>query len=295
MRVSTSGVFLLICFTNTFQASAETRRRVNDEDQEPMYLERRFIGVGGDLGSPADTSFANASFTHPTFTNIGVKLREFNNTVGNLQQLGVSHVAELPELVLVGDQSAGKSSLMSGLARVSLPCSAGVGTRCPLHIRLIDSPNGHWSCTVALQLDYDFEPKGKIKKSDVTATNPFPPWTKKSHRDNKIFKTIFEPGEIEEVLRWAQVAILNPKTDHELFIPGEGAIAKTADLDGKFEVSFVYLFALWLAKSAPKQIQLCTRPKIFQLWFDLVLAPLLLYRHFSPIISKSPLEASPIN
>ncbi|KAI0105017.1 dynamin family protein [Nemania sp. FL0031] len=222
-------------FIRSHAPSAETRLRGNDDDQEPMFLEMRTKPNGSLTGSPdssqnADTSFAQQSFANPTFTNIGVKLRAFNNTVGNLQQLGVSHVAELPELVLVGDQSAGKSSLMSGLARVDLPRSAGVGTRCPLHIRLIDSSNAHWSCTVALQLDYNFEPKGKIKKSDVTAANPFPPWVKKSHRDIKIFKTIFDPSEIEEVLRWAQVAILNPNKDHEFYVPGEGAIAKSQDL-----------------------------------------------------------------
>ncbi|TGJ88558.1 hypothetical protein E0Z10_g165 [Xylaria hypoxylon] len=222
-------------FSRSHAPSAETRHRGIDDDQEPIFMEMRARQGGSLAGSPqssqnADTSFAHQSFAHPTFTDIGVKLREFNNTIGNLQQLGVSHVAELPELVLVGDQSAGKSSLMSGLARVDLPRSAGVGTRCPLHIRLINSNNAHWSCTVALQLDYDFEPKGKIKKSDVTATNQFPPWVKKSHRDIKIFKTIFDPSEIEQVLRWAQVAILNPSNDHELYIPGDGAVAKGKDL-----------------------------------------------------------------
>jgi hypothetical protein len=222
-----------------FSASAETHLRGNEDDQEPVFLEMR-AKPGGDLtgNSPsshnADASFAHQSFAHPTFTDIGMKFRAFNDTLGDLQRLGVSHVAALPELVLVGDQSAGKSSLMSGLARVNLPRSAGVGTRCPLHIRLIGSTNAHWSCTVALQLDYDFEPKGKIKKSDVTASNPFPPWVKKTHRDIKIFKTIFDPEEIEEVLRWAQVAILNPGNEHELYIPGEGAVAKDRDLAGKF-------------------------------------------------------------
>lgn len=200
---------------------------------------RARAGAGGAVtgNSPssqnADSSL-HQSFAHPTFTDIGMKLRAFNDTLGDLQRLGVSHVAALPELVLVGDQSAGKSSLMSGLARVNLPRSAGVGTRCPLHIRLIASTNSHWSCTVALQLDYDFVPKGKIKKSDVTNSNPFPPWVKKSHRDIKIFKTIFDPAEIEEVLRWAQVAILNPGNEHELYIPGEGSVAKDRDLNGKF-------------------------------------------------------------
>ncbi|KAI0428442.1 dynamin family protein [Xylaria sp. FL1042] len=216
-------------FVRSHAPSAETRHRLTDDDHEPMFLELRARPGCSPIENPQfsqnpETSFGHQSFA--TFTNIGAKLREFNNTVGSLQQLGVSHITELPELVLVGDQSAGKSSLMSGLARVDLPRSAGVGTRCPLHIRLIDSTNDHWSCTVALQIDYDFEPKGKIKKSDVTPTNQFPPWVKKSHRDIKIFKTIFEPGEIEDVLRWAQVAILNPRNDHGLYIPGDGAVAK---------------------------------------------------------------------
>ncbi|KAI3324441.1 dynamin family protein [Xylariaceae sp. AK1471] len=224
-----------VSFIRSHAPSAETRHRGNEDDQEPMFLEMRAKPGGSLAGSSppsqnADTSFAHQSFAHPTFTDIGMKLRAFNDTLGDLQRLGVSHVAALPELVLVGDQSAGKSSLMSGLARVNLPRSAGVGTRCPLHIRLIASTNAHWSCTVALQLDYDFEPKGKIKKSDVTASNPFPPWVKKTHRDIKLFKTIFDPEEIEEVLRWAQVAILNPGNEHELYIPGEGAVAKDRDL-----------------------------------------------------------------
>ncbi|KAI1826766.1 dynamin family protein [Xylaria intraflava] len=218
-------------FIRSHAPSAETRRR-NDDEVEPIFLEMRARPAVG--GSPSsqnpDASFSHQSFAHPTFTGIGIKLRAFNYTLGNLQRLGVSHVAELPELVLVGDQSAGKSSLMSGLARVNVPRSAGVGTRCPLHIRLIDSSNAHWSCTVALQIDYDFQPKGKIRKSDVTSSNPFPPWVRKSHREIKLFKTIFDPGEIEEVLRWAQIAILNPSNDHELYIPGEGAVAKATDL-----------------------------------------------------------------
>lgn len=55
-----------------------------------------------------------------------------------------------------------------------------------------------------------------------------------SHRDSKPFKTIFDPSEIEEVLRWAQVAILNHNQNFELFIPGEGAVSKQMSLDCKF-------------------------------------------------------------
>ncbi|KAI5859257.1 P-loop containing nucleoside triphosphate hydrolase protein [Durotheca rogersii] len=225
-------------FIRSHAPSAETWQR-REEDAEPMLMEVRYRPgsfISGPQGSPSqnvDTSFAHQSFAHPTFTDIGMKLKACNDTLGDLQTLGVSHVAALPELVLVGDQSAGKSSLMSGLARVNLPRSAGVCTRCPLHIRLISSNLDRWSCTVSLQQDYDFQPipGRKPKKSDVTNANPFPPWVKMTHRDSKTFKTIFDPSEIEEVLRWAQVAILNHNRNYEQFIPGEGPIAKEITLD----------------------------------------------------------------
>ncbi|KAI0899060.1 P-loop containing nucleoside triphosphate hydrolase protein [Annulohypoxylon nitens] len=223
-------------FVRSYAPSAETHQR-RDDETEPMLMEVRHLPDSFKIGSPvsqnADSSFAHQSFAHPTFTDIGLKQKACNDTLGDLQTLGVSHVAALPELVLVGDQSAGKSSLMSGLARVNLPRSAGVCTRCPLHIRLISSKIDHWSCTVSLQRDYDFQPlpNRKPKTSDVTASNPFPPWVKMSHRDSKPFKTIFDPSEIEEVLRWAQVAILNHNQNFELFIPGEGAVSKQMSLD----------------------------------------------------------------
>ncbi|KAH8666830.1 P-loop containing nucleoside triphosphate hydrolase protein [Xylariales sp. PMI_506] len=181
--------------------------------------------------SQGDGNFNQASFAHMSFTGIGLKLKACNDTLGELQQLGVQHVAQLPELVMVGDQSAGKSSLMSGLAEIDLPRSAGVCTRCPIHIRLSRSNDHHWSCSVSLQQDYDYQPPNrKIKKSDVTRGNPFPPWIK-SHRVVKNFKTIYDRSEIEDVLRWAQVAILNHSTPSDLFIPGEGAYAKDTSLE----------------------------------------------------------------
>ncbi len=119
---------------------------------------------------------------------------------------------------------------MSGLARLNLPRSGGVCTRCPIHIRMSSGNGPQWSCTVSLQLDYEFQPRGRIRPTDVTDRNPFPPWIQKPNRDSKIFKTIYNPADIEEVLKWAQVAILNPGRNHELYVPNEGAIAKDIDL-----------------------------------------------------------------
>lgn len=67
--------------------------------------------------------------------DLGRNIGEINKTLGHLQTLGVANLVtrKLPELVLVGDQSAGKSSLMSALAGLSLPRDSGTCTRlvCP--------------------------------------------------------------------------------------------------------------------------------------------------------------------
>jgi GTPase SAR1 family protein len=175
-------------------------------------------------------NFGQQSFMHQSFTNIASKLKDCNDTLAELQQLGIQHVAQLPELVMVGDQSAGKSSLMSGLAELDLPRSGGVCTRCPIHIRL--SRHDRWSCTVSLQQDYDYcPPMRRIEKTDVTRSNPFPPWTPQ-HRVIKLFKSIdfVDRHQIEDVLRWAQIAILNHETPAQLYVPGEGAYTREHSL-----------------------------------------------------------------
>ncbi|KAK8115675.1 Interferon-induced GTP-binding protein Mx3 [Apiospora sp. TS-2023a] len=208
--------------------SYETRQ---SEAEDPLMMEMRVRQSVRSNSIPSSHDDMQQSFTHRSFTDIGAKLKACNDTVGELQQLGIQHITELPELVMVGDQSSGKSSLMSGLAELNLPRSGGVCTRCPIHIRLSRNREPIWQCTVSLQLDYDYCPTGPIRKSDVTKANPFPPWVKKQHRETKSFKTIFEKAEIEEVLRWAQVAILNHSRSSELFVPGEGAYAKETPLE----------------------------------------------------------------
>lgn len=174
------------------------------------------------IGSPTNPE---ESFLQNSFQDIGKKLKACNDTLGELQQLGVSHNVPLPELVLVGDQSAGKSTLMSGLARLDLPRSEGTCTRCPLHIRV--SRNQLWSCRVFLRKEYEYRPPddGGIDMSQVTAQDPFFPWKKLANTNVYEFKTMSDQNQIEDVLRWAQVAILNDSSSFEQFIPGQGATA----------------------------------------------------------------------
>ena len=206
-------------------------------------MRARPITVNG-AGSPAILE-ESVGF-HTSFQDIGEKLKACNDTLGELQGLGVSHDVPLPELVLVGDQSAGKSSVMSGLAHLDLPRSEGTCTRCPLHIRA--SRNNDWSCRVSLSKEYTYAPPDDrhITQNDVTEEDPFFPWRKLPTTTIVEFKTVHEKGQIEEVLRWAQVAILNDGAEHELFVPGSGAIAQNTSIEqvettAKFSPNVVFL------------------------------------------------------
>ncbi|KAL2194416.1 P-loop containing nucleoside triphosphate hydrolase protein [Corynascus similis CBS 632.67] len=197
---------------------------VEDEDDDLMMMEVRHNPKAEPdliLGSQSvQGSFVGAN---RALRGIGQKLKDINDALGELQARGIQHVASLPELVLVGDQSSGKSSLMSAIAGLSLPRSTGTCTRCPIHIRV--SRADEWSCRVFLKQDYEFcPPNHPLTERDVTAANKFPPWVKldPSRQARREFKTVrdqLDSEEIETVLRCAQVAILNPSTHYQFFIP----------------------------------------------------------------------------
>ncbi|KAI1817955.1 P-loop containing nucleoside triphosphate hydrolase protein [Poronia punctata] len=197
-------------FTNTLSSDSE--------NESPPPPSSAAVGSGTTNISP-----------HPEFTDIGLMMKEVNDTLGDLQLLGVSHDVPLPELVLVGDQSSGKSSLMSALARLDLPTSSGICTRCPFHIHMKPSKDNRWS----EEYEYRPNPNRAPNGSDVTKKNPFAPWVRKQGVDTKFFKTIYEndPLSIEAVLRWAQIATLNPSQDPQQYVPGEGKYATATDLE----------------------------------------------------------------
>lgn len=195
---------------------------------EPLLREMRVRPHPVTVLSPI-TNDESFSF-HTSFQDIGKRLKACNDTLGELQGLGVSHDVPLPELVLVGDQSAGKSSVMSGLANLDLPRSEGTCTRCPLHIRV--SRNSDWSCRVSLSKEYEFAPPldREITEDDVTEEDPFFPWQKLPTTHVQEFKTVHDKNDIEDVLRWAQVAILNDDKPPQTYVPGSGAIAMSTPI-----------------------------------------------------------------
>lgn len=99
---------------------------------------------------------------------------------------------------------------MGAIAEINLPKSAAMCTRCPYNIKT--SSAAIWECTVSLQEDHIYEPS--------TRRSQPPKWQLGDGMTTRLFKTIYTKTELEEVLTWAQVALLNPSTSLEAFIPG---------------------------------------------------------------------------
>ncbi|PKS11333.1 hypothetical protein jhhlp_003095 [Lomentospora prolificans] len=189
-------------------------------DEPPLVLQVNDVRMSRPQKPPVNPT-EPIPFMNGSFDRIAKNLQYLNDTLGDLHSLGIQHDIQLPKLVLVGDQSAGKSSLMSGLAGINLPRSGGVCTRCVTHIRI--SRHHTWQCRVSLRQKYGFflPPDGIVSLDDVTPGDRFPPW-KPMHEKILDFKTLDRPDEIEDTLRWAQLAILNPSKPHEHYIPGSG-------------------------------------------------------------------------
>lgn len=128
---------------------------------------------------------------------------------------------DLPMIAVIGSQSAGKSSLIESIAGITLPRAAGTCTRlifnihvsspliqhcsfrCPTECRLAFSENA-WECKVSLRFFADEfgQPLG-------------------TPRIETFGKPITDKAEVEERIRRAQRAILNPKSSVLDFLDGE--------------------------------------------------------------------------
>ncbi|KAL6502329.1 Dynamin-related protein 4C [Orobanche hederae] len=78
----------------------------------------------------------------PIVSSYNDRIRPLLDTVDRLRHLKVMQEGiQLPTIVVVGDQSSGKSSVLESLARISLPRGQGICTRVPLIMRLQNHPN----------------------------------------------------------------------------------------------------------------------------------------------------------
>lgn len=138
-------------------------------------------------------------------------------------------VLPLPKIVVVGDQSTGKSSLIEGMSEIKVPRNTGTCTRCPLEINLTESTKAKWTCKVSLYKKYMYEgnlgssrilSKNATKLEGATRARPLGPWRLQDSEDFH-FATITNKAEVEHVLYLAQLATLNPGSPYENYMPGK--------------------------------------------------------------------------
>lgn len=169
-------------------------------------------------------------------------MKSMMKKIQDLRHLGVENKGmPLPKVCVVGDQSAGKSSLIEGMSEIKVPRSAGCCTRCPLEINLSESelPDASWMCRVYLMKRYIYDASGKLAKR-VTNAKPLGPWIEQD-MEEQLFDTATDKEMVPEILKWAQLATLNPGRPYEEFTRGKNAETDAQYTQVKFSPNVVRL------------------------------------------------------
>ncbi|XP_056596278.1 interferon-induced GTP-binding protein Mx3-like [Triplophysa dalaica] len=84
--------------------------------------------------------------------HLNENIRPYIDLIDHLRSIGVQkdfNIA-LPTIVVIGDQSTGKSSVLEALSGVALPRGTGIVTRCPLELRLRKITDAiNWKATLS--------------------------------------------------------------------------------------------------------------------------------------------------
>ncbi|KAH9843658.1 P-loop containing nucleoside triphosphate hydrolase protein [Rhodofomes roseus] len=90
--------------------------------------------------------------------------KQLHTLTRDLHAAGAHIHLDLPRIVVIGNQSAGKSSVIEAISEIKVPRDVGTCTRCPMECRVLESASGKWSCQIKIRWEYD--PAGR-RKHDV--------------------------------------------------------------------------------------------------------------------------------
>lgn len=108
---------------------------------------------------PVGDSKELSTFVAPIVSSYNDRIRPLIDVVDKLRHLNIMKEGiQLPTIVVVGDQSSGKSSVLESLAGISLPRGQGICTRVPLIMRL----QHHSAPQTELRLEFN----GKMVQTD---------------------------------------------------------------------------------------------------------------------------------
>ncbi|UKZ96782.1 uncharacterized protein TrAFT101_011559 [Trichoderma asperellum] len=88
---------------------------------------------------------------------------ELLNTVDSLRSQGISHYISLPQIIVCGDQSSGKSSVLEAISGVSFPVKSGLCTRFPTELILRTAANTSVKVSII-----PHQPLGKVERDALS-------------------------------------------------------------------------------------------------------------------------------
>ncbi|TBU37909.1 P-loop containing nucleoside triphosphate hydrolase protein [Dichomitus squalens] len=100
--------------------------------------------------APAQTDREDHDPTSILHREYAHKRRELLEIVHDLRALGSEKELDVPQIAVIGKQSAGKSSLVEAVTGIKVPRDAETCTRCPTECT-ITADSQEWSCTVTIR------------------------------------------------------------------------------------------------------------------------------------------------
>ncbi|KAJ7061772.1 P-loop containing nucleoside triphosphate hydrolase protein, partial [Mycena amicta] len=79
--------------------------------------------------------------------------KELLGLMSHLRAVGAQAELDLPRIVVIGNQSAGKSSVVEAISGIKVPRDSGTCTRSPIECRM--STGSKWSCQVSIRREFD--------------------------------------------------------------------------------------------------------------------------------------------
>ncbi|KAJ3998695.1 P-loop containing nucleoside triphosphate hydrolase protein [Lentinula boryana] len=126
-------------------------------------------------------------------TVYAARRKELLALINQLRSVGAQNDLDLPRITVIGNQSAGKSSVVEAISGITVPRDAGTCTRCPMECRLLSSTND-WNCRISIRNEFDCDGNRLREVAEKT-----------------FIEKITDKSEVELALRKAQFAVLNPE------------------------------------------------------------------------------------
>jgi len=179
---------------------------------------------------------------------LGAGVKVLLHAINDLARHGIDTTVPLPKIVVVGNQSAGKSSLIEAISDIKVPRDVGTCTRCPLQITLTsdESDNPSWLCNVSLLKRFDYYKPSQLPEIDEATGKPPPfyPWRQRDSPITTPFMTVRNKNYLETAIRAAQVATLNPGVNPKTYV---GMDATAGAISVEFSPNLVCLDVSLLA------------------------------------------------